>query len=241
MGEPDERDRGVLSQLISFFTSTYGIITILGFVVLIVIIFNLSRSNFIRSLTDKETARGLITFLVVFTTVAIALILALYTLLSSITVREDLKDRFGYGKEVLTALIGILGTILGFYFASSPQSTQEAPREATRAAVSTAQALQVSSAFISNDNLKKGDTVQISSFVSGGKPPYTYSISFSPPNIISPIEGRTSSDGGIKEAIKIPESVQENTEFTFRITVEDSNGKSTIYDDRTKKFLVKTQ
>jgi hypothetical protein len=229
MGEPDERDRGVVSQLISFFTSTYGIITTLGFVVLIVIIFNLSRSNFIRSLTDKETARGLITFLVVFTTVAIALILALYTLLSSITVREDLKDRFGYGKEVLTALIGILGTILGFYFASSP------------AAVSTVQALQMSSAVIDNDTPKKGDIVHISSSVSGGKPPYTYSILFSPPNSISPIESKTSSDGSIKETIKIPESVQENTEFTFRIPVEDSNGNSTIYYDRTKKFRVKTQ
>jgi len=233
MGEPDERDRRVLSQLISFFTSTYGIITILGFVVLMVIIFELSSSNFIHSLTDKETARGLITFLVVFTTVAIALILALYTLLSSITVREDLKDRFGYGKEVLTALIGILGTILGFYFASSPQ-------EATRGAVSTAQALQISSAFLSNDTPKKGDTMQMSSFVSGGKPPYTYSISFSPPTI-SPIASKTSSDGSIKEAITIPDSVPANTEFTFRITVEDSTGKSTIYDDRTKKFLVKTQ
>ena len=238
MGEPDERVRGVLPQLVGFFTSTYGIITILGFVVLIVIIFNLSRSNFINSLTDKETARGLITFLVVFTTVSIALILALYTLLSSITIREDLKDRFGYGKEVLTALIGILGTILGFYFASS---TQEAPRESTRAGVNTAQTLQVSSAFVSNDNPKKEDTVQIYSFVSGGKPPYTYSISFSPPNIISPVVDRTSSDGGIKEEIKIPESIQNNTEFTFSITVKDSNGRSTIYDDKTKKFLVKTQ
>jgi hypothetical protein len=238
MGEPGERGRDVLSQLISFFTSTYGIITILGFVVLIVIIFNISRSNFINSLTDKETARGLITFLVVFTTVAIALILALYTLLSSITVREDLKDRFGYGKEVLTALIGILGTILGFYFASS---TQESPRDATRAVVSNTQTPQVSSAFISNDNPKKGDIVQIYSFVSGGKTPYTYSILFSPPSIISPIADRVSLDGGIKEEIKIPESVQENTELTFRITVKDSNGKSAIYDDRTKKFLVKTQ
>jgi hypothetical protein len=236
MGETDDRSRGVLPQLLNFFTSTYGIFTIIGIVIFIVLVIGLSRSSFLASLNNNETARGLITFLVVFTTVSIALILALYTLVSSVT-GQDLKDRFGYGKEVLTALIGILGTILGFYFASSTQGTA---REATRAELSP-QALQVASVFISNENPKKGDTVVLSSFVSGGKPPYTYSISFNPPNIISPVTDRTSPDGVIKEEIKIPESVQKDTEFAFHITVKDSSGKSTMYDDKTKKILVKTQ
>jgi hypothetical protein len=61
------------------------------------------------ALKDQDTARGLITFLIALTTVAIALILALSTILSN-----DSKERFAAGKEILTILIGVLGTIVGF-------------------------------------------------------------------------------------------------------------------------------
>src|SRR5262245_29034413 len=236
MAEIDGGDRSIRTQFFNFFTSTYGIFTIIGIVIFIIIVIGLSRSSFLISLNNNDTARGLITFLVVFTTVSIALILALYAIVSNVS-DQDLKDRFGFAKEILTALIGILGTILGFYFASS---TQGVTREATRTDLGIPQFLQVASAFVSNDNPKKGDTVGITSFVSGGKPPYIYLISFDPPNIISPIADKSSPDGVIKEEVKIPESIQKDTEFTFKIVIKDSSGKSAIYDEKTKKFLVKT-
>src|SRR4051812_19847824 len=67
-----------------------------------------SSRGFLGSLKDVEIARGLITFLVVFTTVAIALILALYAIVTPNMETTVLKDRFGFGKEILTSLIGIL-------------------------------------------------------------------------------------------------------------------------------------
>lgn len=243
-GNDNRADRSTWREVFEYFKSSLTLINVLFFVLIIAVVIFLaiglfsSDRTFLRSLQNNETARGVITFLVVFTTVSIALILVLYAIVSELTDQQILKDRFSFAKEILTALIGILGTILGFYFASSTQITT---REATRSELVSPQALQVSSAFISNENPTKGDTVMLSSFVSGGKPPYVYSVSFSPPLIISPVTDRTSPDGVIREEIKIPESVQKDMELTFKIAINDSSGKSSVYDDKTKKFLVKAQ
>ena len=52
----------------------------------------------------------------------IAVLLALFVITSD---SPDAKERFAHGKEVLTILIGVFGTILGFYFgkADVPQTT----------------------------------------------------------------------------------------------------------------------
>jgi hypothetical protein len=68
-------------------------------------------------------ARGLITVLFATGTMAIAFILTVSAILSS---SEEFEKRFDKGKDVLTIMIGIFGTILGFYFgtASSPPPTE---------------------------------------------------------------------------------------------------------------------
>ncbi len=203
----------------------FGFIT---FVVLGIFVYALYHAGggFLGSLQNLEVARGLITFLVVFTTVMIAIILVLYITTSNLT-GQDVKDRFGFGKEILTALIGILGTILGFYFGQS---------------TSASAALQVAPAYVSNANPKRGDSVILYSVVSGGKPPYAYSISIKP-DIIPPVQEKPSAQGVIQEEIKIPDSVpkDKDTEFTFQIAIKDSAGKSVTYSDITKKFTVKAE
>jgi hypothetical protein len=200
----------------------------LAFLVLAIIVYALYHAGggFLGSLQNLEIARGLITFLVVFTTVMIAIILVIYIATSTLG-GQDVKDRFGFGKEVLTALIGILGTILGFYFGQS---------------TSTSSALQVAPAYVSNANPKRGDSVVVYSVVSGGKPPYTYSISIKP-DIIPSVPEKPSAQGVIQEEIKIPDSVPKDKDavFTFQIVIKDSAGKSVTYDDVAKKFTVKAE
>ena len=74
-------------------------------------------------LTSPGTARGLITFSVAIVTVAIALILVLYVIMG--TTGDDFKDRFTYGKDILMVFVGILGTIMGYYYAENKLSPGE--------------------------------------------------------------------------------------------------------------------
>ncbi|HKP68011.1 MAG TPA: hypothetical protein VJV05_01930, partial [Pyrinomonadaceae bacterium] len=71
-----------------------------------------ASSNFLSS---SGTARGLITFSVAIVTVAIALILVLYVITGS--AGDDFKERFTFGKDILMVFVGILGTIMGYYYA----------------------------------------------------------------------------------------------------------------------------
>ncbi|WP_428674333.1 PASTA domain-containing protein [Reyranella sp.] len=87
---------------------------------LVVYVLAQESGNILGRLANKEVARGVITFLFAVTTVVVALILALSTVISTSSADDD--KRFDRGKQVLTLLIGILGTIVGFYFGADAGS-----------------------------------------------------------------------------------------------------------------------
>jgi hypothetical protein len=69
-----------------------------------------------------DQARGLITFLFAFATIAIIILIAITTFWMP---KDEFQARFDKAKDLLTILIGVLGTILGFYFGSlaAPQGS----------------------------------------------------------------------------------------------------------------------
>ena len=109
-----------------------GLFALLGIIVLGVIVYIVTQTgqSFLTKLADKEVARGLITFLIAIATVGIAIILAISTLV--LTEGDEGDKRFDRGKQVLTVLIGVLGTIVGFYFGSATD-----PKQRTSTAVTT--------------------------------------------------------------------------------------------------------
>jgi hypothetical protein len=108
-----------------------GLFALLGFVVLGLIVYGITEKDqeFLTSLSKKEVARGLITFLIAITTVGIAMILAISTLV--LAPGDDGDKRFDRGKQILSVLIGVLGTIVGFYFGSETSTKPVTPTEQT--------------------------------------------------------------------------------------------------------------
>src|SRR5262249_8342764 len=90
---------------------------LLAFIFLAVIIYGIHTGPLLGSLAEEKVARGLITFLIAVSTVGIAIILAVSTVVLSETSESD--KRFDRGKQVLSVMIGVLGTIVGFYFGAA--------------------------------------------------------------------------------------------------------------------------
>jgi hypothetical protein len=142
----------------------------------------------LHQLGDTAIARGLITFLVAVSTVAIALFLTLFIVITPDP--ADVKERFPFGKEVFTALIGILGTIIGFYFGSGEKSP------------TTQKELAVVEMKLQPDRPKKNDEINLTASINGGRPPYAYTIRFAPTSL-TPIAGQTES-GQLSTKFKLP-------------------------------------
>jgi len=92
----------------------------MAFFVLILLIAGVWTGKLIDYLSTIPQARGLITFLIAIGTIAIALILSLASVLMEGSNADVLRERLSKGKEILTVLVGVLGTIVGFYFANNP-------------------------------------------------------------------------------------------------------------------------
>lgn len=75
-------------------------------------------------LQNAEKTRGLITFSVAIVTVAIALIMVFYLVFGEGD-KEQVKDRFTFGKDVLMVFVGILGTVMGFYYGAENLSKEQ--------------------------------------------------------------------------------------------------------------------
>jgi hypothetical protein len=99
-------------------------LALFGLIVGAAIIYGLFiNQNFFRLMADINQARGLITFLFAFSTIAIILLVAITTFWMP---KEDVQTRFEKAKDLLTIIIGVLGTILGFYFGSLASSDRQA-------------------------------------------------------------------------------------------------------------------
>jgi hypothetical protein len=104
------------------------------------------------------------------------------------------------------------------------------------------QDLQIKEISVLPEKPKKGEILTISAEVSGGKAPYTYTISFSSENAeLSAIKElsaitKSSPSTTIEEQVTVPNTVVKDTTILVKIEVEDSEGKLT--ENNTKNFTV---
>ena len=182
----------------------YGLI----FVVTIIFVWVISRGiTNVKDLADIAVARGLITFVVAVGTIAIAMMMTLTAI-----VTREYEKRFAVGKEVLTILVGVLGTIVGFYYGAE-NSTAQQGGNGTSAQISAAQ-------VTIPEQIQSGGTGTLTTKLSGGNPPYRYSVRFTP-DTIPAIENQESADGSISHEFKA--AVPAGTDIVFVIEGTDAN------------------
>jgi hypothetical protein len=121
-------------------------------------ILDLDKGRVLVGMGKAQFARGLITYLFAVVTIGTAVVLVLSAVLGT-----D-KERFDRGKEVLGLLLGVFGTMVGFYFASELSKT-EAQGE-----------LVVSTVLVTPQEVAAGGTARATAFVKGGTPPYRFAL-----------------------------------------------------------------
>lgn len=156
----------------------------------------------LQQLSDREFARGVITYVITVGTIGIALALVVGVLIGGATAAST----FDKGKEVLVLLIGVMGTILGFYYGATEE--QE-----------TTLTLAVDSAVT---DFAASDSLRIVAYISGGQPPYTYTILVDP-EAIGSVGPLVSTDGWVRQALVLP---SETAAEAFTLTAQDSGGRS---------------
>jgi hypothetical protein len=89
-----------------------ALLLLFALVLLIAIIFGAKALGYFA---EPAYARGVITVVISLSTIAIAFVLVYQAFFAE---KSD-EDRFRQGREVFTGLMGVLGTIVGFYFGAT--------------------------------------------------------------------------------------------------------------------------
>lgn len=167
------------------------------------------KGGVLDKLKDGEYARGLITYLFAVGTIGAVVILILAALTGS-GATEERDARFDKAKEIFSLLIGIFGTIIGFYFGSI-----KAEAETGRTDLAVA-------APLVPDTVTAGEPVGVISSASGGSPPYLYSVGFDGAAGAGFVKR---SQGWIREELPAPAVGRDSTVHVY-VHVEDLAGDS---------------
>ena len=172
----------------------------------------LDKGLVLAHMGQVEFARGLITYLFAVVTIGTAVVLVVSALTADETPANE--RRFERGKEILSLLLGVFGTIVGFYFGSEVG----AKGQPTETIVNVAPLrLSAASAF-------SGADITLTTFVSGGKAPYKYGIGFDKDEIKA--ETPVDPSGWIIKTLAAPKATAD-INAVVRVKVEDADGHST--------------
>jgi hypothetical protein len=180
----------------------------MAFVVLGLLVAGVLQGGLLEFLSSVSGARGLITFLIAIGTIAIAVILTLASVIMEADDSEELKERLSKGKEILTVLVGVLGTIVGFYFASNTDGSVKM----TVAVVDVQKSVEA------------GGDFNVLAMTSGGELPYDATPIITANKGLEG-EGTVNEQGVIKVKFKVAADVGLGT-TAFVVGLRDKSGKT---------------
>ncbi len=194
----------VFSNMGSIMLSAFGIL------MAVIIVYGINQSGFLVSLAQPSQARGFITFLFAISTIALFMLVGVTTFWME---KDEVEVRFSKAKDLLTLIIGIFGTILGFYFGTANNDAN-----------------MLSLANVPpNFSAVSGGTTTISATVLGGVAPVTYDLTLSDPTGIVNTDRMQVKDklvvgGTIAQSVAIPADMTSTTALNFSVIVHDAKG-----------------
>jgi hypothetical protein len=160
-----------------------------------------------------DFARGLITYLFSIVTIGTAAVIVLSSLTGSAGDAAQEKQ-FQQGKEVLSLLLGVFGTIIGYYFGA----------EASARCGIDSRDVRLSSLDVSPAAVEPGGKITVRAVVTGGVPPFLYGVAVGEerPDPKEPV--------GVNNWINkeiIMRELRPEEPRVVRVVVEDGNGHRT--------------
>ena len=172
----------------------------------------LDKGLVLTRMGQVEFARGLITYLFAVVTIGTAVVLVVSALTSDETPANE--RRFERGKEILALLLGVFGTIVGFYFGSEVAAKGQTGETIVRVAP-----LKLSAGAVAS-----GADFTLTTYISGGKSPYKYGIGFDKDEIKA--ETPVDPNGWITKTLAAPKVTADRAALV-RVVTEDADGHST--------------
>jgi hypothetical protein len=175
----------------------------------------------LRDMASPEYARGLITFLFAVVTIGTALVLVVSALIGSDS--EASEKQFQHGKEMFSLLLGVFGTVVGYYFGSAHAGT----------AISD---LKVSEIMVLPEMPHAGQEITIRALIVGGVCPCEYAVTLGSgtPKASTDVP----ENGLIATQIALPASPA-SPEVPIQLRVNDSTGREV--NQKTQLRLVSSQ
>ena len=168
--------------------------------------------HFLESMANISFARGVITYLFGVGTIGIAVVLLVFAL----TEKGGPADaRYQHGKEVLSLLLGIFGTIVGFYFGSEAASKGE-------------EALRLHQPRLSVSSAAPGIPFSLTTAVSGGKAPYRFGVTVDR-DTLNPADLKENVDpsGWIVKDLTVPAGATHGKQISLTVGVRDAANHQT--------------
>jgi hypothetical protein len=179
------------------------------FVLIGAAIFGWDKGHVLAAMSGTTFARGLITYLFTTITAGTAVVLVVSALT---TENNDIqKARFQRGKEVLSLLLGVFGTIVGFYFGSEVGAKGPADERA----------LELAPFHFSKTNVASGESLTLTTVISGGRAPYQFGVALGEdaPDVTESSE----LNGWITKELKAPD-VEAAQSVVVKMIVKDADG-----------------
>jgi hypothetical protein len=160
----------------------------------------------LRAMAEPDFARGLITYLFATVTIGTAMVLVVFALIA----KGKHQEQFQRSKEILSLLLGVFGTMLGYYFGA--EGSKGARGEA---------ALEIAVPKLSAEEVTSGQKFKITTVISGGRAPVRFgaAVGEKAPDTEDPVDAT----GWVTKELEAP-AVDQTEQLAVIVVARDASG-----------------